>query len=411
MEEKEVLLDLEPSDGPKALIQSILKSEELSNILNTKLRKYIEPFKKNISGAGKFKGSLAKLEEGYESSDSGDSVTSNLTTSTVSVVSSSNFSDISSYNSDIQSIAKENNNLEGDNFFKIFKGINELKTYIPNEKIHKNSISTSNQNANLNQKGKKEESTLVNPLEFYEIFPNMKKYEVTYLSSSQDSIEKPIPFIKNLILKIYHESLLYTQNKLHLQNFKNSPDYHYKIMNISKPINNPTKGESHEKNKKLEKNENTENITCMIQGYFQNNSTDKNNKNITNINSIILKLSQTQSIFVTYIFFGYKSGKIEQYVLVDIKTDFDSLPADNFFCYREYSVENIIKEVKIDKHVISMSLSDNENFLLAGYASGHIIIWRTTNGKVLHIFNDIFDMPVVSCEFISVSQMRKIIYF
>ena len=106
MEEKEVLLDLEPSDGPKALIQSILKSEELSNILNTKLRKYIEPFKKNISGAGKFKGSLAKLEEGYESSDSGDSVTSNLTTSTVSVVSSSNFSDISSYNSDIQSIAK-----------------------------------------------------------------------------------------------------------------------------------------------------------------------------------------------------------------------------------------------------------------------------------------------------------------
>ena len=129
----------------------------------------------------------------------------------------------------------------------------------------------------------------------------MKKYEVTYLSSSQDSIEKPIPFIKNLILKIYHESLLYTQNKLRLQNFKNSPDYHYKIMNIS-PINNPTKGESHEKNKKLEKNENTENITCMIQGYFQNNSTDKNNKNITNINSIILKLSQTQIIFVTYIF-------------------------------------------------------------------------------------------------------------
>ena len=45
-----------------------------------------------------------------------------------------------------------------------------------------------------------------------------------------------------------------------------------------------------------------ENITCMIQGYFQNNSTDKNNKNITNINSIILKLSQTQIIFVTYIF-------------------------------------------------------------------------------------------------------------
>lgn len=55
MEEKEVLLDLEPSDGPKALIQSILKSEELSNILNIKLRKYIKPFKKIFQGLANLK--------------------------------------------------------------------------------------------------------------------------------------------------------------------------------------------------------------------------------------------------------------------------------------------------------------------------------------------------------------------
>ena len=57
-----------------------------------------------------------------------------------------------------------------------------------------------------------------------------------------------------------------------------------------------------------------------------------------------------------------------------------------------------------------MSLSDDENFLLVGYASGHIIIWKTTNGKIFHCFEDIFDMPVVSCEFLSVSENKNFIF-
>ena len=395
MEEKEFVLDLESSEKPKSLILSIINSKELSEILREKLSKYVDGGKKTITGAGKNKGISGKLEEGYESSDSGDSVTSNMTTSTYSEVSSSGFSDISSYNSDIQSITKENNNMEGDPFFKIYKGIFELQTHIPNKTINKNN--TINETPQGTQ-DKKEETVVVYPLEFYEIFPNLKKFELTNLSSSHDLIEKPIPFIKNLILKIYHESLSYMQNKFHLQNFKKSPNYQYKIMNISHPINYPSKSNN---------DDFSESISCMIHGYYQNNSTDKKNKNIENVNSIILKLTQTQSIFVNFIFFGYKSGKIEQYVLVDIKTDFKALPADNFFFYREYSTDSIFKDIKVEKHVLSMSLSNNENFLLAGYASGHIIIWRTTNGKVFHVFNDIFDMPVVSCEFISVSSNEK----
>ena len=396
MEEKEFSLDYESSEKPKSLIFSIIQSQELTEILKEKLSRYVDGGKKAIAGSAKNKGIPAKLEEGYESSDSGDSVTSNMTTSTYSEVSSSGFSDISSYNSEIQSITKENKDMEGNPFFKIYKGIFELQTHIPNKTINKNN-NTINANPQGTQ-GKKEETVFVYPLEFYEIFPNLKKFELTNLSSSHDSIEKPIPFIKNLILKIYHESLSYMQSKFHLQNFKKSPDYQYKIMNISHPINYPSKNNKDDFN---------ESISCMIHGYYQNNNTDKKNKNIENVNSIISKLSQTQSIFVNFVFFGYKSGKIEQYVLVDIKTDFKALPADNFFFYREYSTDIIFKDIKVDKHVLCMSLSNNENFLLAGYASGHIIIWRTTNGKALHVFSDIFEMPVVSCEFISVSSNEK----
>ena len=375
----------------KGIIQEILKSNELSIILSTKLGKYSNTYKRNFKGTkSQYKGRLAKLEEGYESSDSGDSVTSTLTSSTFSEYSS--LSDISSINSDIQSLSKDNINLQKDNeFFKILKEINDLKTFIPEEKSNKNSFSKSNNSGNKNDK-----NNFSYPLEYFEIFPNLKKYELSNQSESQDSIEKPLFFINNLILKNYNESLLFTQNKFHLKNFKNSPDYQYKIMNISQPINSPAK---------------SENITCMILGIFKKNSKeDKKNANIANINNIITKLSQTQNINVNFIFFGYKNGLIMQYVLLDIKASSlndNSLPADNFFPYREYSIERIIKEEQLDKHVLCMSLSDDENFLLAGYASGHIIIWKTSNATVFYCFNDIFNMPVVSCEFLSGSENNK----
>ena len=393
--EKEIIFEDEPSsDGSKPIIESILKSNELSNLVATKLRKYVTSNKTNLALAkNKYKGSLAKLEEGYESSDSEDSNITTLSNSTHNSDISSSFSDISSMNSDIQSLIKDNNNnIQGDSFFKIFKDINDLKTNIPKEKSHRNSV------ANSINSGSKNNNKIVTayPLEFFEIFPNLKKYEINN-QSSQDNIEKPIFFIKNLILKIYHDSLLFTHDKLQLQNFKNSADYQYKIMNISQPINFPEK---------------SDNITCLILGFFKRYE-DNKNLDIKNINNIIEKLGKTQKINVNFIFFGYKNGLIIQYVLVDIKADplsINSLPADNFFLYRKYSIENLITEEKIDKHVLCMSLSGDENFLLAGYASGHIIIWRMSNGKYVNCFDDIFEMPVVSCEFVSISDNKNFLF-
>ena len=380
----------ELSRNSKSIIESIIKSNELSTILFTKLEKHSNSYKKYLNGGkSQYKGSLAKLEEGYESSDSGDSLVSTLTTSAQSEYSS--FSDISSLNSDIQSLSKENTNVQKDNeLLKILKEINDLKTFIPQEKSNKNSFANSH-----NSEAKNDKNIIAYPLEFFEIFPNIKKFEISNKSESHDSIEKPLFFIKNLILKNYNESLLFTQNKFHLNNFKNSPDFQYKIMNISQPINTPL---------------NSENITCMILGLFRKSKEDRKNKNIANINTIISKLSQTQNINVNFIFFGYKKGLIMQYVLLDIKANSlsdNSLPADNFFPYKEYSIEKIIKEDQLDKHVLCMSLSDDENFLLAGYASGHIIIWKTLNSTVLYCFDDIFNMPVVSCEFLSGSENNK----
>ena len=394
--EKETILDGETPEGPnpKSLIYSILKSNELSLLIDAKLSKYVSSYKKNIAVGIKNKGSLAKLEEGYESSDSDDSTKTTGTTlssSTHNSGYSSAFSDISSLNSDAQSLYKEN--IEGDIFFKINREINELKTIIPEEKSHKSSIANSNNNNNIVKNTKIISSY---PLEFFEIFPNLKKFEIN--NQLQDNIEKPIFFIKNLILKNYHESLSFTQNKLQLQMYKNSADYQYKIMNISQPINCPAK---------------SDNITCMIVGLFKKNETDKKNMNIKNINNIIDKLGKTQNIKVNFIFFGYKNGLILQYVLLDIKADplsLNSLPADNFFLYREYSVENLITEAKIDKHVLCMSLSEDENYLLAGYASGHIIIWKMVNGKNVFCFDDIFEMPVVSCEFVSIENNKTFLF-
>ena len=138
--EKETILDDETPEGPnpKSLIYSILKSNELSLLIDAKLSKYISSYKKNIAVGIKNKGSLAKLEEGYESSDSDDSTKTTGTTlssSTHNSGYSSAFSDISSLNSDAQSLYKEN--IEGDIFFKINREINELKTIIPEEKSHK----------------------------------------------------------------------------------------------------------------------------------------------------------------------------------------------------------------------------------------------------------------------------------
>ena len=397
--ENEKICPEEIPEGPKAIISTILQSNELPALLSTKLEKYSNNKKKNFPG-NKYKGSLSKLEEGYESSDSGDSTTtinSNISSSTYS----STFSDASSINSDIQSISKDNN-IQNDAFYKIRKEINELKTVIPNDKSNNNNFTNSNISEikdNNNVKNNDNNKIISSyPLEFYEIFPNLKKYEIN-LSSGQDSIEKPISFIKNLILKNYHESLLFTQNKFFLENFKNSPQYQYKIMNIGMP------------NTYSFKKEKENDITCMIIGYYQNYNTDTKNKEIEKFSSVLKNLiSINQNININFIFFGHKDGLILQYVLFDVKADIESgnnVPADSFFEYREYAINNIIIEEKVDKHVLSMSLSDNEKFLLAGYASGHIIIWRTTNGKASNIFDDIFDMPVVSCELISVSQNEK----
>ena len=399
--ENEKILGEEIPEGPKAIISSILVSNELSILLSSKLEKYTTNLK--AFPGNKYKGNPSKLEEGYESSDSGDSTTTINSTISSSTYSST-FSDASSINSDIQSMSKDNN-IQTDEFFKIRKEINELRTIIPNDKSNNNNNLANVSNSEIKDNNKNNDNNKIissYPLEFYEIFPNLKKYEINQ-SSSQDSIEKPIYFIKNLILKNYHESLLYTQNKFFLQNFKNSPQYQYKIMNMSMP------------NTYSFKKEKESDITCMVIGYYQNYNTDTKNKEIAKFSSVLKNLiSANQNLSINFIFFGHIDGLILQYVLFDVKADIESgnnIPADSFFEYREYSINNIIKEEKIDKHVLSMSLSDNEKYLLAGYASGHIIIWRTTNGKILNIFDDIFDMPVVSCELISVSHNEKEVLF
>ena len=394
------------SNYSRSLIKSLLDSKELSNVLEIKLAKY-----KNATGKvrpnKKDKDYISKLEEGYESSDSGDSDKSSstiLTSTTSSTL--SGFSYISNLPNDINSkIDTEQNNQTKTGFTKIFSDIKMLKTEIPKEKSHnlkenksvKNSInSNSNNIINNENEDKKTETFSTYPLEFFEIFPNLNKYKIGN-EANNVFIEKPVLFLKNLILKNYHESLFFTQNKLQLQNFKNSIFYKYEIMNKSQPKEPPL---------------NSEDITCMINGFYQNNNIDKKNANINRINDYINK--NKKSIEFSFIFFGYKNGLIRQDVL-ETKTDENSqegnLPTERFLFYREYSIKDIIIEDKIDKHVLCMSLSDDENYLLAGYASGHIILWRTTNGKYIYIFNEIFNMPVVACEFLSVSDNNKEFYF
>ena len=324
--ENEKILGEEIPEGPKAIISSILVSNELSILLSSKLEKYTTNLK--AFPGNKYKGNPSKLEEGYESSDSGDSTTTINSTISSSTYSST-FSDASSINSDIQSMSKDNN-IQTDEFFKIRKEINELRTVIPNDKSNNNNLANvSNSEIKDNNKNNDNNKIISSyPLEFYEIFPNLKKYEINQ-SSSQDSIEKPIYFIKNLILKNYHESLLYTQNKFFLQNFKNSPQYQYKIMNMSMP------------NTYSFKKEKESDITCMVIGYYQNYNTDTKNKEIEKFSSVLKNLiSANQNLSINFIFFGHIDGLILQYVLFDVKADIESgnnIPADSFF---EYSCNN-----------------------------------------------------------------------
>ena len=400
-----------PPNYSRSLIKSILDSTELSNVVDLKLSKYINAPKK-VCPDKKDKDYISKLEEGYESSDSGDSVQS--TSSALTSTTSSTYSGLS-YMSQIPNelnnmIENEpNNNQQRVGFGRIFNEIKLLKTIIPEEKkqYFKEKKDNNKNNINKNEfksdkkenKGKKEEINY--PLEYYEIFPNLPKYKVGNETNSE-SIEKPVSFVKNLILKNYNESPSYIKNKFILQNFKNSINYRYKIMN---------------KIQTTVPKDNSENITCMINGIYQNNNIDKKNKEINDVKDVIKKLSKSEaieSVELNFIFFGYKNGLIRQNILTTEKQKSPSdsiLPVDGFLPYREYSISEIITERQLDKHVLCMSLSENGDYLLAGYASGHIIIWNTTNGKYLYVFDEIFEMPVVSCEFLWVSENNKEFYF
>ena len=365
----------------RSIIKSIIDSKDLSKVMELKLDKYKKATRKLIPNK-KDKDYISKLEEGYESSDSGDSVQSSSTVLTSTTSSTfSGFSYLSSFPNDVTAVVDKEKNLPQKNGFfkKIYEEIASLKTVIPKEKSHNlNNINNINSNSiniinNNENEIKKPNIDDTYPLEYFEIFPNLNKYKIGN-EANNVFIEKPILFVKNLISKNYHEALFFTQNKFQLQNFKNSVYYNYKIMNKSKASTPPL---------------NSGDISCMIIGYFKNNNTEKKNKVINDFNEIITKLSKKQNIEVNFIFFGYKNGLIRQNVLVTIKPEPSSeitIPADSFMPYREYKINEIIKDEKIDKHVLCMSLSDDENYLLAGYASGHIIIWKTTDGKILYIF-------------------------
>jgi len=430
-EEKEKEIQSETKkiiDESHLLLKSMIDSKELSNMLEFKIGKYKNSLRK-LPPNKKDKDYISKLEEGYESSDSGDSVQSSSTVLTNSTSSTlSGLSYMSFLPGDLNPKMDNNKSNEKSNgeFSKIKNDIKLLITEIPKEKTHdvdnidtniinmneelennsmddnidnksiKSNESNDIKNEIKNEKNKKENKKInidnVYPLEYYEIFPYLNKYKIGN-ETNNVFIENPVLFIKNLILKNYHESMSYTQNKLQLQNFKNSPYYRYNIMKTQTSDSPPDQ----------------DNITCMILGYYQDINEDKKNQVINDFNEEIKK-RKNKNIELNFIFLGYKNGLIKQNVLISEKLDLlkkNSLPSDSFFPYREYSIEQIIKEEKLEKHVLCMSLSDNEDYLLAGYASGHIIIWKTTNGKYLYVFDQIFDMPVFSCEYLGISESLK----
>ena len=388
------------SNNPKSLIKSILDSKDLTNLIEIKLQKYKNYARKVIPNR-KDKDYISKLEEGYESSDSGDSVqsTSTILTST----SSSTYSGMSYFSKFPDKIDKMNNkekDLPEKRYFrsKIFDEIKMLKTVIPKEKSHNYDNNTNKNEIITNNEKEKEKDNKINinstyPLEYFEIFPDLKKYQIGN-DLSGASVLNPILFIKNLISKNYHESLCFTKEKLVLQNFKNSIYYDYKIMEQSQPFSPAS---------------DNDNITCMITGYFMDNNIEKKNKMINDFNEDIKKLSSDQIKNIKFFFFGYKSGLIRQTALI-ISSD-EKMPKYRFLPYREYKVNDIIKGENKDKDVLSMSLSDDQNYLLSGYASCHFIIWKTTNGKTFYIFDEVFKDPVVACEFLSEPEKNKEIHF
>ena len=281
----------------RSIIKSIIDSKDLSKVMDIKLEKYKNATRKVVPNK-KDKDYISKLEEGYESSDSGDSVKSSSTILSSTTSSTySGMSYLSSFPADINAIIEKEKNSQqkGGLFKKIYEEINMLKTVIPKEKFHdlnnfnNNSINDINTNENELKKSKIDSTY---PLEYFEIFPNLNKYKIGN-EANNIFIEKPILFVKNLISKNYHESLPFTQNKFQLQIFKNSFLYNYKIMNKSQPSIPPP---------------DSEDITCMIMGYFKNNNTEKKNKTINEFNAIMNKLKEKEKLELNFIFFGYKNG-------------------------------------------------------------------------------------------------------
>ena len=304
-----------PQNYSRSIIKAIIDSKELSDVLELKLGKYKNALRKLIPNK-KDKDYISKLEEGYESSDSGDSVqsTSTVLTSTTSST-FSGLSYISGIPNDVNALNDIDKDIQqkGGQFSKLYNEINMLKTEIPKEKkahdindINNNKINndkeenednkSNEEHFDKNEIKNKKENKIGNlesayPLEYFEIFPYLNKYKIGN-ETNNVFIEKPILFVKNLILKNYHESLPYTQNKFQLQNFKNSPAYRYNIMNKTEPDKSPP---------------DHENITCMTLGNYQNINTDKKNENINKFNGIYKKL-QKQLSEINFIFFGYKNG-------------------------------------------------------------------------------------------------------
>ena len=139
--------------------------------------------------------------------------------------------------------------------------------------------------------------------------------------------------------------------------------------------------------------------------YF--NSPDKKNPNIVKISTFISKLIQIKTSFqICFFYFGYKNGTI------NIKADLLSESihsSETFSIYREYKADDIIKDSN-KKHVLCMALSDDEYYLLTGYTSRHIIVWDTNNGTQIFNLDDIFDKPVISCEFLSITDDKEFIF-
>ena len=148
-EEKEKEIQSETKkiiDESHLLLKSMIDSKELSNMLEFKIGKYKNSLRK-LPPNKKDKDYISKLEEGYESSDSGDSVKSSstvLTSTTSSTYSGLSF--ISSFPNDINTMLKdEKTSQQKTDSFKIYNEINMLKTVIPKEKTHNlNKINNNN---------------------------------------------------------------------------------------------------------------------------------------------------------------------------------------------------------------------------------------------------------------------------